>query len=54
MRIFLDGYNFMIKDLTRHDVRSLLRMIKSACLGERRDFNHLKEQIEDLDKKDLL
>ena len=54
MRIFLDGYNFMIKDITKEDVRSLLRMIKSACLGERRNFNHLKEQIEDLAKKDLL
>jgi len=54
MKIFLDGYNYMIKDLTREDVKSLLRMIKGAGLNERRDFDNLKKQIEQLEKNELL
>ena len=45
---------YMIKDLTADEVKSLLRMIKGASLNERRDFDGLKNQIEDLVKKDLL
>lgn len=46
MKIFLDGWGYVIKDLTKDDVLSLLRMIKSAGLSERRDFDNLKGQIE--------
>lgn len=54
MKIYLDGWGFMIQDLTRNDVLSLLRMIKGAGLNERRDFDGLKKQIEDLIDKGLL
>ena len=54
MKIFLDGYHYMIKDLTGEDVKALKRMINSACLNERRDFHDLKRQIEDLEQKELL
>lgn len=54
MKIFMDGYGFMIKDMTRREICSLLRMIRGAGLNERRDFDNLKRQIEDLEKKGLL
>lgn len=54
MKIFLDGYNYMVKDLSKDDVKALKRMIQSAGLNERRVFDNLKRQIEDLEKKELL
>lgn len=37
--------SYEIIDMTKDDLRSLLRMINSACLSERRDWNNIKEQI---------
>ena len=54
MKIYLKDRGFAIEDLTKDDVMSLYRMIKSACLNERRDFNDLKQQIENLQKQSLL
>ena len=54
MKIFLDGWGYVIKDLTKDDVLSLLRMIKSAGLSERRDFNGLKGQIENIIESGLI
>ena len=54
MKIYLDGWHFVIKDITSDEVRSLRRMIKSANLSERRDFQNLAEQIDDLEEKSLI
>lgn len=37
--------SYEIIDMTKDDLRSLLRMINNACLSERRDWNNIKEQI---------
>lgn len=45
--VILDGWNkFQIHDLEIDDITGLLKMIKGAKLPERRQFNHLKEQLE--------
>ena len=54
MKIHLDNRAFLIKDMTADDVYSLLSMIKGAGLNERRTFDSLKRQIEELDKNGLL
>lgn len=54
MRIYLDGWGYAIQDLTKDDVIALLKMIKGAGLCQRRNFNGLKQQIEELNEKGLL
>lgn len=54
MRIYLDGWGYAIQDLTKDDVIALLKMIKGAKLCERRDFDDLKCQIEELKKSGLI
>lgn len=54
MKLTMKDRGFAIEDLTSDDVKSLKRMIKSACLNERRDFDNLKDQIEAFEKQALL
>lgn len=44
VKVMADGEYLIV--MTKDDLRSLLTMIKGACLPERRTFNSLKEQIE--------
>ena len=45
-KVFQDEYYEIRVCLTREEAKGMLRMVKSACLPERRMFNHLKEQLE--------
>ena len=54
MKFVLVDRGFAVQDLNKEDVRSLLRMIKGAGLNERRDFDCLKRQIEECEKKGLI
>ena len=38
--------SYMLVNMNRNELLSLLTMIKSACLPERQTFNRVKEQIE--------
>lgn len=39
---------YRLSDITENELRSLLNMIKGACLPERQAFNKVKEQIEEI------
>lgn len=54
MKIVIEERGYAIKDASSNDIRALRRMILSACLLERRDFNNLKNQIDELEKNGLL
>ncbi len=46
MSVHKQSYNqFELVNMSEDDLHSLLRMINSACLSERRDWNNIKEQI---------
>lgn len=42
-----DGYYALIV-MDKNDIRSLHAMIKSACLPQRREWNGIKQQIENI------
>ena len=47
MKVFLDGWHhYQISDISDDELEGIRRMISSACLNERRQFNDLKQQIE--------
>jgi len=46
MTIFERDDGFVLAAMDESDLRSLLAMIKSACLPERREWNGIKQQIE--------
>ena len=44
IRKLIEHYSLIY--MTEDDLRSLLRLINSDCLPERRDWNNIKQQIE--------
>ena len=54
MKIVMEERGYAIKCMSANDLRALRRMILSAGLLERRDFNNLKNQIDEMGKNSLL
>lgn len=44
-----DYVTYAIEGLSEDDLRGIVRMIKGACLPERRQFEELKTKIENLE-----
>jgi len=48
MTIFERDDGFVLAAMDENDLRSLHAMIKSACLPQRREWNGIKQQIENI------
>ena len=47
MKVIIDGwFKYQIHDISEEELDGILRMIGSASLNERRQFDNLKKQIE--------
>ena len=54
MKIIMEERGYAVSGMSSQEIRALRRIILSACLLERRDFNNLKNQIDELEKNGLL
>mgnify|MGYP006989028140 CR=1 FL=1 len=45
VKVWMDGYDYVIGGLTCSDLEGIVKMIGGACLPERREFNGLKGAV---------